>query len=164
VTGYFDPDAARARYSTEESEALMRIAFIDPASYVAEAVDLARTELARHGIDRPDDSRVLAERLSAVRERHESTMTRDQELSRGWRKFCVAFPEFCIIVAVALRIGSAARGRRRVGVARPRPGRTRHRDSARTRGPVMRVHRLARPESRAAPRAIVLSRHTDRFA
>lgn len=47
----FDAELARERFADAEVEELVRIAYVDSESFVAEAVELAKAELLGRGID-----------------------------------------------------------------------------------------------------------------
>lgn len=61
----FHAEAALARYATDETDDLVKIAYGDTDRYVKEAVALAREELARRGTQGVDDQRAT-DALAAV--------------------------------------------------------------------------------------------------
>ena len=86
----FDPTSARAQFAEKDTDDLIRIAFLEP-SYVTEAVDVAKEELARRGLSRVGSRDIERVRgaLEAQRIAKEDDDLRSLEIDEaipGWRR------------------------------------------------------------------------------
>jgi len=84
----FDPTELAHRYAREETEELIRIAFVRSSEYVAEAVAVAREELRRRGVEGGSD-----DRITVVREEEaERQKVADEPLDLGVKIVCFLLP------------------------------------------------------------------------
>lgn len=88
------------RYADETDEALIRIAFAQADSYREEAIELARAELERRGVEREHPS--VAQEQSVVESEAQDKVRRlDTPLGGGYVVICFVFADiFAIIIAL----------------------------------------------------------------
>ena len=107
--GDFDADAARQRYAVEETDELVRIAYVQRDNYVPEAVAIAKEELARRGIASGQDEQVAVS-VQAIEK--EDAVRRDianQPLGIGYKIVCFIFADIVAIVIAVLHYQSGKR-------------------------------------------------------
>src|SRR5262245_2128931 len=106
VMSSFDAAEAAKRYAQQETEELIRIAFVESDGYLPEAVALAKEELQRRGVDSGVDARVEAVRQEEVVRQKEA----DMRLSLTLKILCVVLP---IIVGAIVAVHQKGRGKGR---------------------------------------------------
>ncbi len=102
----FDAAAAARRYAEEETDELIRIAFLESREYLPAAVALAREELKRRGVEGGADTRVeVAREAHAVQEK-----VADAPLAGGLKVVCFVLP---LAVGVIIALVHDNRGKKR---------------------------------------------------
>jgi hypothetical protein len=97
----FDIDAARERYQSEESDALIRIAYAKSDEFVPEAVTLAREILRERGVEGPDNELVAITGAQVAKQDTERVERANTPLSWGYKVLCFIFADlFAILVAL----------------------------------------------------------------
>ncbi len=100
MTDSFDPIAIMERYADETDEALIRIAFAEADSYREEAIELARAELRRRGVEQEHPS-VAREQLAVDSEAQDKARLLDAPLGGGYVVICFVFADiFAVIIAL----------------------------------------------------------------
>src|SRR5262249_29183802 len=102
----FDSAALARRYAQEETDELVRIAYVESDEYLPEAVALAREELGRRGV-----AATLAQRVEVVREDKAARQNlADEPLDGGTKTFCFVLPS---LVGAIIALVQDNRGRQR---------------------------------------------------
>ena len=106
----FDADAARERYAEEETEELVKIAYLNTDRYVVDAVALAKAELARRGIKGYEDQRVENSVRTIQQEYEARRKVENLSLGAGYKVVCFIFAD---IIAAIIAIVHYQSGKRR---------------------------------------------------
>ncbi|WP_311238047.1 MULTISPECIES: hypothetical protein [unclassified Xanthomonas] len=113
MTDYFDPLAARRRYEIQDSESLIRIAFLSPEGYVPAAIELAREELSNRGISDREHPLVALESAELQKENAVEVEVSNAPLGVLGKAVCFIFAD---LLAIIISLVNFAIGKKRAGM------------------------------------------------
>jgi hypothetical protein len=106
----FNVDAARIRYSAEDDDELVRIAYVDSDNFVPEAITLAKEELARRGVYQENDERVNLSKQRLQKQAENKKRLANEPLSLPLKLICFLLAD---VVAIIIALTKSQSGKKR---------------------------------------------------